>query len=209
MEQKMKLTILAASGATGMELTRQALQRGHSVVAIARDPSRIRLPDTSQLTRVGADVHDPASIARAVGDDAIVLSALGVTTGDTAGVLTAGARALVATRPQRILWLGAYGSGTSAAAAGWATRTLLSLLGAKLADKVAADTIILDAHGTVFHAGPLSNGPLSDTRRIVGLEDAPKRFFPARVARATVAAAMLDVAESGGFIGRVAIPLEG
>lgn len=40
----MHLTILAASGATGLELTRQALDRGHTVTAIARDPERIMLP---------------------------------------------------------------------------------------------------------------------------------------------------------------------
>jgi uncharacterized protein len=34
----MQLTILAASGDTGRELTRQALDRGHTVIAIARTP---------------------------------------------------------------------------------------------------------------------------------------------------------------------------
>src|SRR5690242_15609428 len=105
----MMLTILAASGATGRELTRQALERGHTVTALARDPSRVTLPKTAHLTVIAADVHDPASVARAMGDGAIVLSGLGVTDRDKAGVLTAGARALVAAHPQRIVWLGAYG----------------------------------------------------------------------------------------------------
>ena len=34
----MNLTVLAASGRTGHALTRQALERGHTVTAIARDP---------------------------------------------------------------------------------------------------------------------------------------------------------------------------
>ena len=37
----MRLTVLAATGATGRELTRQALERGHTVVALARRPERV------------------------------------------------------------------------------------------------------------------------------------------------------------------------
>jgi uncharacterized protein len=79
---------------------------------------------------------------------------------------------------------------------------------AELGDKMAADTAVLAAGGTVFHAGPLSDGPLSPTRRTVGLPDLPRRFFPARVSRATVAATMLDEAESPRFAGATAVPLE-
>ncbi|GAB3899084.1 hypothetical protein GCM10029964_084500 [Kibdelosporangium lantanae] len=67
--------------------------------------------------------------------------------------MTAGARATVDAHPARIVWLGAFGTGPSAAAAGWATRTLLRLLGDR-ADKLAADAAVLAAGGTVFHAGP-------------------------------------------------------
>jgi hypothetical protein len=79
---------------------------------------------------------------------------------------------------------------------------------AKLEDKVTADTTVLDFGGTVFHAGPLSNGPLSSARRTVDLDACPRRLFPATVSRATVAAAMLDEAESPRYAGMIAIPLE-
>jgi uncharacterized protein len=203
-----ELTILGASGATGRELTRQALERGHTVTAIARTPDRIAAPDSSRLIRVAADVRDPRSIAAALTGQKIVLSGLGNAGGDKPGVLTAGARAVVAAQPQQVIWLGAYGTGPSARAAGAATRTLLKMLGAELADKVTADAAVLAAGGTVFHAGPLSAGPLSATRRTVGLDKTPKRIFPARVSRATVAAAMLDEAENPAYPGAVAIPLE-
>jgi len=81
-------------------------------------------------------------------------------------------------------------------------------MGDRLKDKVAADTLVLGAGGTVFHAGPLSSAPLSIARRTVALDAVPRRFFPARVSRATVAAAMLDEAESPQFIGKTAIPLQ-
>ena len=204
----MHLAILAASGATGLALTRQALERGHTVTAIARSPSRIAIPDHPRLIRVTGDVRDPASIAAALEGSEVVLSGLGQSKGDKPGILTAGARAVADARPARIVWLGAYGTGPSAKAAGLATRTLLKAMGAQLADKITADATILAAGGTVFHAGPLSNGPLSPERRTVGLDQAPKRFFPAGVSRQTVAAAMLDEAEKPRHPGHVALPLE-
>jgi putative NADH-flavin reductase len=100
----MRLAILAAAGATGLELTRQALERGHTVTAIARTPDRIAVPDSPLLTRAAADVTEPGSLAAALGDAEVLLSGLGT---DTAGVLTTGARAAVAARPGRITWLGA------------------------------------------------------------------------------------------------------
>jgi hypothetical protein len=203
-----QLTILAASGATGRELTRQALERGHTVIAIARTPGRIAVPDSAQLTRIAADVRDPDSIKAALRGSHIVLSGLGVADGDPPGTLTAGARAVTEAHPQRIIWLGAIGTGASAQAGGLLVRSIFRAMGAKRDDKVTADTMVLRAGGTVFHAGPLTNGPLSPARRTVGLDAYPRRLFPARVSRATVAATMLDEAESPRYAGAIAIPLE-
>lgn len=202
----MKLTVLAASGRTGLAITRQALQRGHTVTAIARDPERITLADSPRLQKRAGDVNDPASISAAVDSTSVVLSALGT---DRAGVLLAGAKALVAAGPQRVIWLGAYGTGTSAAAAGEASAVLAKLLGDRLADKVAADNAVLAAGGTVFHAGVLDDNAESPTRRTVGLAAAPPFDLHAMVSRETVAAAMLDEAEVPSFSGAVALPLAG
>ena len=204
----MQLTILAASGGTGRELTRQALERGHTVTAIARTPARIAVPDFARLTRVRADVRDPGSISAALRESHVVLSGLGVADGDPPGTLTAGARAVTEAQPQRIIWLGAIGTGTSARAGGLLVRSMFRAMRAKLDDKVTADTMVLSAGGTVFHAGPLTGGPLSPDRRTVGLDAYPRRLFPASVSRATVAAAMLDEAETPRYAGAIAIPLE-
>ena len=203
----MDITVLAASGATGRELARQALERGHTVRAIARTPERITLPDSPLLTRIAGDVNDPQSIAAALQGSKVVVSGLGQTGKAADDVLTAGARAVVAAHPQHIVWLGAFGTGPSARAAGPITRSILKLgLGKEIPDRVSADAIVLEAGGTVFHAGPLTNGPLSPNRRAVSLKDAPRSVFPKPVSRATVAAAMLDEAEAHQF-GGVALPL--
>jgi uncharacterized protein YbjT (DUF2867 family) len=203
----MEITVLGASGATGLELARQALDRGHTVVAIARDPRRIALPESARLVRTRANVLDPDGIAVALRDREVIVSGLGVAKGDQPGVLAAGARAVAAAGPGRIVWLGAFGTGPSAAAAGALTRTLLKLLPDR-ADKEAADALVRAAGGTVFHAGPLADGPPGPARRTVGLDAAPRQLFPSRVTRATVAAAMLDEAENPAHPGGIALPLQ-
>ncbi len=203
----MELTILGATGATGRELTRQALARGHHVTAVARNPDRIE--DSEHLTRAAADVLDRESVDRALKGARIILSGLGITGSEAPGVLTAGATAAVDSGADNVIWLAAFGTGQSARQAGALTRGLLNtFLRKEMDDRVTADTTVLRFGGTVFHAGPMSDGALSPKRRTVSLDAVPHRVFPARVSRATVAAAMLDEAERPRHRGGIAVPLE-
>lgn len=204
----LQITVLGASGATGLHLVRQALDRGHTVLAVARRPESIDAPDGERLLRRAADVTDPESIAEALRDATIVVSGLGTVGGNRSDVLSTGARAVIAARPERVVWLGAFGTGPSAAAAGPLTRGLLRVvLRKEIEDKVRTDALVLAAGGTVVHAGPLSNRPGSASRRAVALDQVPRRLFPASISRASVAAVMLDTAESGAS--GVIVPLEG
>ena len=197
----MRIAVLGATGATGQLMVAAALARDLPVTALARDPGRV--PARPGLTAVAADVHDPESIARALAGSDVLVSGLGVTPGPGAGTLTAGAKAVVAAGITRVIWLGALGTGPSAAAAGWLTRTMLGIfLRSELPDKVAADATILAAGGTVFHVGPMGDGPAAPDVRTVTLDRAPKRLFPGRVSRATVAAAMVAEAERDHFPGQ-------
>jgi putative NADH-flavin reductase len=72
----MRLTIFGASGKTGRHLLEQALDAGHNLTAVVRDPTR--LPTRHQrLQVVTADVLDPAAIQPAVAGADAVSSALG------------------------------------------------------------------------------------------------------------------------------------
>ena len=184
----MRIAVLGATGATGTLMVATALAQGLPVTAIARRPERVAA--RPGLTVVTAEVTEPQSVADAVAGCDVLLSGLG---GD---VLATGAKAVVASGIDRIIWLGAFGTGPSAATAGVLTRTLLAaVMRNELPDKVAADATIIAAGGTVFHVGPMSDGPDSPGRRTLPLNQAPKRLFPRGVSRATVAAAMVDEAE--------------
>ncbi|MCX5179979.1 NAD(P)-dependent oxidoreductase [Streptomyces virginiae] len=74
----MKITVFGASGGVGREVVRQALDAGHEVTAVVRDPARLPVPAHERL-RVAtvADVTDPeAALSVIDGQDAVV-SALG------------------------------------------------------------------------------------------------------------------------------------
>lgn len=198
------VAVLAASGKTGQELVRQALERGHTVNAIARNIDRIPTAPSDSLRKIAADARDIASIHAAVRGADLILSALGSIPGEASGILTVGAAALTGTAIP-IVWLGAFGTGRSAFAAGALTRSILKLaLRGELEDKRAADEAILAIGGTVMHVGPLTDGPRRDNRRFV-LSELPRQLFARPISRSTVAKAMLDEAEGGPRSGEVVV----
>jgi putative NADH-flavin reductase len=72
----MRLLIVGATGGTGRQLIAQALERGHTVTALVRNPSKLQL-NHPQLRIAQGDVLDYGAVEAAVrGQDAVV-SALG------------------------------------------------------------------------------------------------------------------------------------
>jgi uncharacterized protein len=203
----MRVTVLGATGGVGRHLVAQALDRGHQVDAVVRDPGRAALPASPGLTVHQGDARDAASVAAAVTPASVVLGALGIASKREAGTLTAGARAVVAARPARIVWLGAIGTGRSASAVGRLTAALLRAgFGAEYGDKVSADNAVLGAGGTVLHSGPFSGKADDPGTRAVPLAAAGRRFFPRRTPRATVARLMLEAAEAPARPGALIVP---
>lgn len=73
----MKIAIIGASRNTGFEALKKALNEGHSVTAIARNPASITLQNSNLKVERG-DVLDVASLKTAFRGQEAVLSALGV-----------------------------------------------------------------------------------------------------------------------------------
>ncbi len=72
----MKLAIFGATGKTGIELVKQALDQGHAVTAFVRDPSRLAIEDDN-LTFVTGDVFEAVSVGNAVEGQDAAICALG------------------------------------------------------------------------------------------------------------------------------------
>jgi putative NADH-flavin reductase len=91
----MRLTIFGATGGTGTQLVRQALEEGHDVTAVVRDPARLDVPAHERLEVVTADVRDAAAIEPAVEGADAVLSALGPRGRGPTTICSDGARAII------------------------------------------------------------------------------------------------------------------
>jgi putative NADH-flavin reductase len=89
----MRLLIFGATGGTGRELVRQALDRGHAVTAFARDPAALDRRDG--LHALAGDVLDPAAVERAVVGHDAVISALGNPATNPGKVRSEGTRNIV------------------------------------------------------------------------------------------------------------------
>jgi putative NADH-flavin reductase len=68
----MKLLVLGATGGTGVEIVRHALDRGHSVTALVRSPERLK-PFRDRITVKQGDLLSSDDLAQAIqGHDAVV-----------------------------------------------------------------------------------------------------------------------------------------
>jgi putative NADH-flavin reductase len=94
-----KLTIIAATGGVGRQLLTQALDAGHDVTAVARNPAKLppKVLATGNARLVISDLAapDPQVLATAVAGTDAVLSALGPHNNSDAGIAAPGTRAIV------------------------------------------------------------------------------------------------------------------
>jgi|GraSoiStandDraft_14_1057315.scaffolds.fasta_scaffold77359_2 putative NADH-flavin reductase len=68
----MKLLVLGATGGTGLEIVRQAIEHGHSVTAFVRSPERLK-PFEDRVTVKQGDLLNSAELERVIiGHDAVV-----------------------------------------------------------------------------------------------------------------------------------------
>lgn len=112
----MKIVLIGATGNVGRRIAAEALERGHEVVGVVRDPSAVASPDP-RIRLVKGDATDPASVAEVVrGADAVVsaISPRPNARGLPAPSLAANARALIAGLREagvtRVLYVGGASS---------------------------------------------------------------------------------------------------
>jgi putative NADH-flavin reductase len=72
----MKLAVLGATGGTGLEIVRQAMEHGHSVTALVRSPERLE-PYRQRITVKQGDLLDSAELEQVIKGHDAVLSGFG------------------------------------------------------------------------------------------------------------------------------------
>lgn len=93
----MKIVVFGATGSIGRWVVKEAIERGHQVVSVVREPKRSQAPD-ARATLVKGDATNAASVAQlVVGNDAVV-NAISIEPGSVneASSLEEAARALIA-----------------------------------------------------------------------------------------------------------------
>ncbi|MDH6142287.1 MULTISPECIES: NAD(P)-dependent oxidoreductase [Kitasatospora] len=111
-----KIAVFGANGTIGSRIVREALNRGHQVTAVVRDPAKVT-EQHPNLTVTTGDVLDPASVAKAAAGQDVLVSAVGggdgpghlATIEPAAKALVAGLRTLGTAAP-RLIAVGGAGS---------------------------------------------------------------------------------------------------
>ena len=109
----MNLLLFGATGMIGQRVLAEALRRGHSVTAVARDPSKVAAAEGPKLSRRRGDVTDAAGAAALVAGHDVVVSAYAPPAGREGQIVDV-ARTLVravaaAQPPPRLVWVGGAG----------------------------------------------------------------------------------------------------
>src|SRR5918996_71678 len=197
----MKVLIFGATGGTGRELIRQALDRGHSVTAFARDPSA--LDEHDGLKTLAGDVLDATAVERAVAGHEAVLCALGRPATSPGTVRSQGTRNIVrameSAGPRRLICQSTIGIGDSRPLLPPLYRYLLVplLLRRTFAEHARQEATVRSSQldWTIVRAGALTDGERTGSYR---------HGFPPTVefeiSRADVAAFTLGLLADGTYV---------
>ncbi len=91
----MKIIVFGATGGTGREVVRQALEAGHDVTAFVRDPAKVAIQHPKLILAKG-DVMDAAAVEKAVAGHEAVISALGPSRPPVPGMMEIAAKNIAA-----------------------------------------------------------------------------------------------------------------
>jgi putative NADH-flavin reductase len=167
----MRILVFGASGQTGNEIVRQAVDRGHSVSAFVRTPAKRAF--ASSVSVLQGDVANAAAVNAAVaGHDAIV-SALGVTSPlkHDSAVIT-GVQHIVRMmgdhNVRRLIYLSFVGVHASRSAVGFVLRYIAPIpLRHEIADHETKEAVIRNSQldWTIVRPPKLTNGPRTEKYR--------------------------------------------
>jgi putative NADH-flavin reductase len=183
----MHIALFGATGGTGQQILAQALEQGHRVTALVRDPSK--LSERTGLTKVVGDALDQSAATACVSGADAVVCVLGSHGGRDPIEARGTGRILDAMREtgvRRIVVVTSLGVGDSREQLPWFFRVIMELtLKAVLAAKEEQERLVKTSglDWIIIRPGGLTDGPKTGTYRF-GVDRSLKS---GRIARADVA----------------------
>ncbi|MEU9999538.1 NAD(P)H-binding protein [Streptomyces sp. NPDC050848] len=204
----MKLTVFGATGGVGREIVRQALDAGHDVTAVVRDPARLTVTG-ERLEVFRADLTDPGALRGAVAGKDAVLSGIGARSRADAGIAAKLTRSVLAAMDtesvRRLLVVSAAPLGPVPDGQTVVDKAVLAIINSVLKD-IYDDLRVMEAEvaasateWTSVRPPKLTNKPVTGRyRSVVG--GTPPRGRS--LARADVAHAMLAMIDDPATVGQ-------
>lgn len=211
------ILVYGATGKVGRQVVNEALNRGHIVTAVSRDPARITAADDN-LTAVKGDILDPESVASLVaGQDVVIISVRGVL-GRSKDPNDAVPRIAVenvvnALRDMgqpapRLIHVGGSGSLEVKPGVVYADTLPMIFIPRKLQTEIEGQVLALDYLRSVTdvdwtYATPaknFTNGKRTGVFRIGGDQLLESKSGSSRISRADFAVALIDEVENARFI---------
>jgi len=211
-QQTLNIVVYGATGEIGSHIVNEALQRGHRVSAVSRNPAQIEMQHAN-LSAVRGDLLDEASVGSIVaGKDVVILSVRGVI-GDSgtpqsalqfiAAEMLVDVLSSMGDSAPRLIHVGGSGSLEVESGVLLAAKLPKILLPKGLEVEILGQMLALEFYRKVddvnwtYVTPPLNftNGPRTGEYRIGGDRALEDRRGRTRVSRADFAVALIDEAE--------------
>lgn len=190
----MRIALFGATGGTGQQIIRLALEAGHEIRALVRDPAKLKT-QSEQLTMIQGDVLSQDKVAETLlGTDAVLCS-LGNTANNPEKIVSRGTELIIqtmqmGTRPRRIIVITSLGVGDSQNQVPFAFRLLAkTILRSAMQDKEEQEQVVKTSglEWIIVRPGGLTDKPATGQYRF-GLD---REIIAGQVSRADVAAFVL------------------
>lgn len=168
----MKLTVFGATGGTGLQVIEQALQAGHEVTVLARDPSKLA-PLQDKIRVIAGNILEVPDVAKALEQAEAVICSLGTTSNNPKDVVSSGTKNIIASMKtknvKRLMVITSLGVGDSKDQVPLAFKILMNtVLKSVMADKNVQETLVKESglEWTIIRPGGLTNSAKNSNYKV-------------------------------------------
>ena len=171
----MKIAIIGASHGIGSELLKAAIEEGHEVTALVRDPAKLNT-NIPGLKVIKGDILDPSSVAAAIAGQEAICVCIGIPpTRKPVDVFSRGTQNILAAigkeSNQKLILITGIGAGDSKSHGGFFYDRIINplLLGSSYADKDRTESIVKasNVEWLIVRPGFLTNGSRTGKYRVI------------------------------------------